>query len=411
MLKKILVIGITIISCITLTVLSYGCDDDYQRVVVITTIGNTVAALDTEGLTTGNSYSVTVIGELERLPESDYYASVNFYWALDRSILADAYEGSGPSSASPTGNPTPRIDMTENGQFSANLSDLGPDTRYYYRAFALVCMEMDGGYVNVENVYGHIRSFRTPIAVIGEQEEEEEEEPAGEQEEEEEYYTLNISSSANGSVVSPSEGSHTYDEDVVVNLVAEADEGYQFDRWEGDVADPESASTTVIMNADKSVMAYFEPIPPFELTSSAFNDGDRMPSVHSKDGENRSPPLEWTGVPHGTVSFVLIMYDPYGWDEPCDHWIVFNIPADVTSLEEGASSNLPEGASHGTVAGGRTTYYGCYPQEGHTSSYYFTIYALDTMLNLNLGATRQQVLAAMEGHILAEAELVGTYSR
>jgi len=411
MLKKIIVLGIAIISCIILTVLSHGCDDDYQRVVIITTIGNSAATLETEGYSTGISYSVTLIGELEKLPESDYYASVNFYWALDRSILADAYEGSGPASASPTGNPTPRIDMTENGQFSTNLSGLAANTRYYYRAFATVNMDMGESYANVENVYGHIRSFRTPIAVVGEQEEEGEEEPAGEQEEEEEYYTLTISSSENGSVVNLSEGSHTYEEDVVVNLVAVADEGYQFDRWEGDVTDPESASTTIVMNADKSVTAYFEAIPPFEVTSGAFSDGERMPSIYSYEGGNRSPPLEWTGVPHGTESFVLMMYDPDSWGEWCDHWIVFNIPVDITLLEEGASSNLPEGASHGTVAGGRTTYYGCYPPESGTSTYHFIIYSLDTMLNLNQGATRQQLLAAMEGHILAEAELTGTYSR
>jgi hypothetical protein len=107
-----------------------------------------------------------------------------------------------------------------------------------------------------------------------------------------------------------------------------------------------------------------------------------------------------------------MIVDPYGWDgEPCDHWIVFNIPADVTSLAQGMSSSLPEGALHGMAGGSRITYYGCYPPEGRTNSYYFTLYALDTMLSLNQGATRQQVMAAMVGHILDQAELVGTYQR
>jgi Raf kinase inhibitor-like YbhB/YbcL family protein len=288
--------------------------------------------------------------------------------------------------------------------FSINITNLVPGTRYWYIAGASADSHDFGNEVE----YFNTLSEEEPT---GEQEEEEEEEPTGEQEEEEEYYTLTISSSNNGSVVNPTEGSHTYDEDVVVNLEAVADEGYQFDRWEGEVDDSESAFTTITMNADKSVTAYFESIPPFELISSAFNDGEQMPSTYSRDGDNTSPPLEWTGVPYGTVSFVLIMYDDGGWGELCVHWIVFNMPADVTSLDEGASSSLPEGALHGTVAGGRRTYYGCYPPEGLKSTYYFTIYALDTMLNLNEGATRQQVLAAMEGHILGEAQLSGTCSR
>lgn len=237
---------------------------------------------------------------------------------------------------------------------------------------------------------------------------EEEEEPVGEQEEEE-YYNLIVTSSDGGSVTSPSEGSHIYDEDEIINLVAEAEEGYQFDRWEGDVADPESASITITMNADKSVMAYFEPIPPFELTSSAFIDGEQMPSIYSRDGGDVSPPLEWTGIPESTQSFVLIMKDPVGWDGTgCVHWIVFNIPADVTSLVQGASSNLPEGALQGT-GDDAFGYYGCEPLPGQLHEYHFTIYALDTMLDLSQGATEQTLLNAMEGHIIDQAVLVSTY--
>ncbi|HEY32623.1 MAG TPA: YbhB/YbcL family Raf kinase inhibitor-like protein [Dehalococcoidia bacterium] len=396
MFKRIIVLGIAIISCIILAVLSYGCN---------CRCGNPHITVYTFEATDIGTDSATLHGQLRNM-SSGFDAHVYFLWATDEDALMKV--GHIPTGQS---NTTESRRVRNDSDIIANLTGLVPDTVYYFQAYASTFHE--GTSTSGEYRWGSIEFFTTLSADVGEEEEEEEEEeePAGEQEEEEEYYTLTISSSENGRVVNPSEGSHTFDEDVVVNLVAEADEGYQFDRWEGDVAEPESASTTITMNADKSVMAYFEPIPPFELTSSAFSDGERMPSVYSKEGGNRSPPLEWTGVPHGTVSFVLVMYDPYGWDEPCDHWIVFNIPADVTSLEEGASSNLPEGASHGTVAGGRTTYYGCYPQEGHTSSYYFTIYALDTMLNLNQGATKQQVLAAMEGYILAEAELVGTYSR
>jgi hypothetical protein len=94
---------------------------------------------------------------------------------------------------------------------------------------------------------------------------------------------------------------------------------------------------------------------------------------------------------------------------PCVHWIVFNIPADVTSLEEGASSNLPGDALQGTGSDA-FGYYGCEPLDFYVTHYYnFTLYALDTMLDLDQGATKQKVLDAMEGHIRHRAELVGTY--
>ncbi|HEY31722.1 MAG TPA: YbhB/YbcL family Raf kinase inhibitor-like protein [Dehalococcoidia bacterium] len=234
-------------------------------------------------------------------------------------------------------------------------------------------------------------------------------------------YNLTVSSSTGGSVVEPGEGFFTYGRDERVDLVAEADEGYQFDRWEGLVAVAGTtlpATTTVRMNEDKTVTAYFSLIPPFELTSSALEleNGDLIPPIPTKyahywaGGSNISPPLEWTGVPEDTQSFVLIMEDPEGWSGiPCVHWIVFNIPANVTSLAEGASSHLPEGAVHGIGSDGDVGYYGCEPPPGELHYYHFTIYALDTMLTLPQGATKSQVIAAMEGHKLGESTLVGTY--
>lgn len=227
--------------------------------------------------------------------------------------------------------------------------------------------------------------------------------------------TLTVGHGTDGSVREPGVGLFNYfNEDEVVNLVAEADEGYQFERWHGDVADPDSATTTVTMDADKTVIAYFIPIIPVQpmvLTSSAFTDGGAIPSNHAHyyaGGSNISPPLAWTGVPENTQSFVLIMKDPVGWDGPCVHWIVFNIPSNVTSLEQGVSSNLPEGIFQGR-GNDAFGYYGCEPLEGQLHEYYFTIYALDTMLDLSQGATEQQVLNAMEGHIIDQAVLVGTY--
>lgn len=164
------------------------------------------------------------------------------------------------------------------------------------------------------------------------------------------------------------------------------------------------------MDADKTVTANFSLIPPFELTSTAFNDEDpTIPPQYSYStqvgGLNTSPPLAWTGVPTGTQSFVLIM-DDREWG--CVHWIIFNIPAGTTSLAAGASSSLPGDALHGISSNG-LGYYGCDPDPGITASYHFTIYALNTMLALPEGATQAQVLAAMDGHIIRQAQMVGTY--
>ena len=156
-------------------------------------------------------------------------------------------------------------------------------------------------------------------------------------------------------------------------------------------------------------MAYFIPIPPFELRSDDFDPEGAIPPKHSRSGGNVSPQMYWTGAPSDAVSFVLIMKDPVGWDGAgCAHWIVFNIPADVTSLEEGASSNLPDSALQGT-GDDAFGYYGCEPLPGELHEYHFTIYAVDTMLDLSQGVSEQQVLNAMEGHIIDQAVLIGTY--
>ena len=230
-----------------------------------------------------------------------------------------------------------------------------------------------------------------------------------EEEEEEVNFNLIVGSSNGGSVIIPGEGPFTYDAGEAVTLLAEeADADWQFDRWEGAVADQYSAATTVTMDADKTVTAHFTLIPPFEITSSAFSDGGAIPPQYSRWGGNVSPPLAWTGVPKGTVSFVLIMEDPVGWGSLCIHWIVFNIPSDTTSLAGGASLNLPAGAVQGTGSD-EFGYYGCEPLPGQKNSYYFTLYALDTTLSLNQGATKQQVVDAMQGHIIDQAEIYGTY--
>ncbi len=147
---------------------------------------------------------------------------------------------------------------------------------------------------------------------------------------------------------------------------------------------------------------------PFDLTSSAFAQGERIPTKYTCDGEDISPPLQWSNPPQGTQSFALIMDDP---DAPVGtwvHWVLFNLPADTQELPE--QTTLPAGAQDGKNSWGRTGYGGPCPPSG-THRYFFKLYALDTTVNLTSNADKAQLLRAMEGHILAQAEVMGTYSR
>lgn len=142
------------------------------------------------------------------------------------------------------------------------------------------------------------------------------------------------------------------------------------------------------------------------LTSPAFNDGKAIPSKFTCDGEDISPELDWFGTPEGTVSLALIMDDP---DAPAGtwvHWVLYNMPMDLSGLREGMTGVGVDG----TNSWNRTGYGGPCPPSG-THRYYFKLYALDVNLELGPGAKKGDLLAAMEGHILGQAELMGTYSR
>lgn len=151
---------------------------------------------------------------------------------------------------------------------------------------------------------------------------------------------------------------------------------------------------------------------PFELTSTAFLAGEAIPAKYSCDGEDISPPLLWGTPPASTQSFALIMDDP---DAPVGtwvHWVVFNIPAEVRSLPEAMLPGMKfndVAALFGTNSWGRSSYGGPCPPSG-THRYFFKLYALDTMLGLDAAAGKNQVLEAMEGHVLVQVELMGTYS-
>ena len=148
------------------------------------------------------------------------------------------------------------------------------------------------------------------------------------------------------------------------------------------------------------------------IASSAFPESGMIPRKYSCDGQDISPDLSWEGVPEATRSLALICDDP---DAPAGtwvHWVLFNIPPGEKGFpaEIAPQGKLSNGALQGTNDFGRLGYGGPCPPRG-THRYYFKLYALDAMLPLNAGATKAQVEAAMKGHILAQAQLIGKYKR
>ncbi len=154
-----------------------------------------------------------------------------------------------------------------------------------------------------------------------------------------------------------------------------------------------------------------------KITTSAFSHGSPMPARYTGDGADVSPPLAWSGLPEGTIELALICDDPDApRPEPWVHWVIYKIPASAAGLGEGVppSENLtsPPGAMQGMNTWPAVGYRGPAPPRGHgTHHYRFHLYALDAALPLQPRLTKAQLLEAMRGHILAEAELVGTYQR
>lgn len=149
-----------------------------------------------------------------------------------------------------------------------------------------------------------------------------------------------------------------------------------------------------------------------QLTSPAFAAGGRIPAKHTGEAENVSPALAWSNAPEGTRSFAVVCHDPdaplvtggrYGYV----HWVLYNIPGNVTSLDEGTS-----GYTSGVSDFGKPGYGGPMPPPGHgTHNYYFWVFALNAELNLEPGLTLWQLLEKIEPHTLGMNRLVGTYSR
>ena len=151
-----------------------------------------------------------------------------------------------------------------------------------------------------------------------------------------------------------------------------------------------------------------------EVTSSAFTDGAPIPTKYTCEGEDVSPPLGWSGVPQGTRSIALISDDPDAPGGTWVHWVHYAIPSGVTELPEGVpgTETLPNGARQGINDFKRTGYGGPCPPKGHgPHRYYFKVYALDAEGDLKPGAGKKDLLGSMEGHILAEGRVMGTYER
>jgi len=151
----------------------------------------------------------------------------------------------------------------------------------------------------------------------------------------------------------------------------------------------------------------------FQISSTAFSNGETIPKKFTCDGPDVSPQLSWKEAPAAARSFALIMDDP---DAPAGtwvHWVLYNLPANTSQLPEGLEKQeqLATGALQGRNDFRKIGYGGPCPPPGTPHRYYFKLFALDTKLNLKAGATKADLERAMKGHILGEAELMGRYGR
>ncbi|UCF21192.1 MAG: YbhB/YbcL family Raf kinase inhibitor-like protein [Gemmatimonadota bacterium] len=152
---------------------------------------------------------------------------------------------------------------------------------------------------------------------------------------------------------------------------------------------------------------------PIEVSSPAFQDGDLIPSRYTCEGEDISPPLEWTNLPAGSKSIALICDDP---DAPVGtwvHWVLYDLSPKLNKLPEAIPGRevTPQGAKQGINDFRRSGYGGPCPPPGKPHRYFFKIYALDIEPGLPAGATKSDLLRTIEGHVLAEGQLVGLYKR
>jgi len=156
-----------------------------------------------------------------------------------------------------------------------------------------------------------------------------------------------------------------------------------------------------------------------EMKSSAFSNNKEIPKKFTCDGADVSPALSWTNSPQGTRSFALVMDDPDAPPGTWVHWVLYDLPSNISTLQDNIpkKETLPSGAKQGLCWGvaddefDRVGYYGPCPPPGKPHRYFFKLYALDKVLGLPPKSTKSQLVHAMEGHIIAQSELIGLYKR
>jgi Raf kinase inhibitor-like YbhB/YbcL family protein len=149
---------------------------------------------------------------------------------------------------------------------------------------------------------------------------------------------------------------------------------------------------------------------PMQVMSTAFHEGDNIPSRFTADGENLSPPLRWSNPPSGTRSLALVCDDPDAPQGTFVHWLAWNIQPDRRHLGEGVPPSAPEELSQGQNSAGHHGYVGPNPPQGQRHRYVFTVFALDQVLELAQGASREKLEEALRGHVLGSGTLTAAYA-
>jgi Raf kinase inhibitor-like YbhB/YbcL family protein len=150
----------------------------------------------------------------------------------------------------------------------------------------------------------------------------------------------------------------------------------------------------------------------FEVTSNIFKAGEMIPGRYTCDGEDVSPQLSWGKIPNGTKELALICDDPDAPSGTWVHWVAYGIQPTIASFSENVpKKDTPSGFKQGKNSFGKVGYGGPCPPRGSTHRYFFKLYALDRALDLKPGATKDEVSKAMQGHIIAQGEIIGRYGR